>query len=235
MKRWRVINVTKEHLSKDASYSLLTIIINRGKGSKVLNYAKELGAKEASCFLGKGTIRSKVLHMLGMDEVEKEIILVIIPSSKEDDIIFKLNKKFNFEKTNFGIAFIMPLVGISNFIKDTKIIWNENISEYDSYNYTSLFVVVDKGKGMDVVEISQKAGYYGGTIIKAHGSAGKLNIVLDMIVEPEKELVLMLMESKDADHLASILNKQLNLDKPNTGMLVKVGVSKTIGLFNNRN
>lgn len=39
---------------KDRSFSLLTIIVERGKGSKILNFARNQGAIDASCFLGKG-------------------------------------------------------------------------------------------------------------------------------------------------------------------------------------
>lgn len=226
--------MVNQELPNGMSFSLLGIIVNRGKGSKILSFASEMGAKDASCFFGKGTINNNVLKMIELNEVAKEIILIVVPGDRETEILDKLNEKFHFDRPNHGIAFMMPLAGILKIKQDTSIKWkNSSLPAKNQWDYTALFLVVDKGKGESVIRISQDAGYYGGTIIKARGSASQLNIVLNMVVEPEKEAVLMLMRSKSAHRLAVLLREQLHLDQPNTGILVKIGVSKTIGLFQN--
>ncbi len=226
--------MVNHELSNGMSYSLLAIIVNRGKGSRILGFAREMGARDASCFFGKGTINNNVLKLIELNEVAKEIILIVVPGDRETEILVRLNEKFHFDRSNHGIAFTMPLACILKIKQDTSIKWdNSGLPAKNHWDYTALFLVVDKGKGESVIRISQDAGYYGGTIIKARGSASQLNIVLNMIVEPEKEAVLMLMESKSARQLAVLLREQLHLDQPNTGILVKIGVSKTIGLFQN--
>ena len=65
---------------QDQPYSLLTVIVNRGKGSKVLRFVSKLGVTRASCLLGKGTIKNRTLDLIEMDEVNKEVILIIVPS-----------------------------------------------------------------------------------------------------------------------------------------------------------
>ena len=220
---------------QEKSFSLLTIIVNRGKGSKILDFARKNGVRNASCLLGKGTMNNKMLQMIEMNDIEKEIILAIIPTTKEDEILKQLNLKFNFARKNFGIAFTTPLCGIMNMKKDPLIKWNNSqILSTTQRDYEVLFIIVNKGKASSVIETSQNAGYYGGTVIKGRGSASKLNIVLDMMVEPEKEAVLILIESKKANQLATLLYEQLLLNQPNTGVLFKIGISKTIGLFQNR-
>jgi len=223
--------MVNQELPNGTCFSLLAIIVNRGKGSKILSFAREMGARDASCFFGKGTINNNVLKMIELNEVAKEIILIVVPGDKETEILDKLNERFHFDRPNHGIAFIMPLAGILKIKQDTSIKWSNSSLTKSQWDYTALFLVVDKGKGESVIRISQDAGYYGGTIIKARGSASKLNIVLDMVVEPEKEAVLMLMRSKSAHQLATLLSERLHLNQPNTGILVKIGVSKTIGLF----
>lgn len=213
-------------------YSLLTIIVNRGKGSKVMQFARSLGAKGISCLLGKGTVQNSILQMMEMNDVNKEIVLIVVPSAGEKHILQELNNKFQFEKQNHGIAFAMPLAGILCLKSDTTFKHkNLDLSARMQNEHTVVFLVVDKGKAETVIEISQNAGYYGGTIIKARGAASSLNLVLDMIVEPEKEAVLMLTETKRVDQLARLLHDQLHLAEANTGILVKLGVSSTMGLF----
>jgi len=226
--------MVNQEMPNGMSYSLLAIIVNRGKGSKILGFAREMGAKDASCFFGKGTINNNILKMIELNEVAKEIILIVVPGERETEMLDRLNEKFHFDRPNHGIAFTMPLSGILKIKRDTSIKWNNcSLPVKNQWDYTALFLVVDKGKGESVVRISQEAGYYGGTIIKARGSASNLNIVLDKIVEPEKEAVLMLMKSKSAHQLAVLLREELHLDQPNTGVLVKIGVSRTTGLFQN--
>lgn len=219
----------------EMSYSLLTIIVNRGNGSKVLKFAREKGASDASCLLGLGTIDNKMLKMMEMNDVEKEIILIVVPTSKENELLNQLNMKFNFERKNHGVAFTMPLAGILKMKRDDLVRWhNDRAVQETQMDYVLLFIIVDKGNAANVIQISQDNRYYGGTIIKARGSADKANMVLDMIVNREKEAVLILMKRKNANHLATLLTEKLHLDQPNMGTLVQIGVSKTIGLFQNR-
>ncbi len=221
-------------LANDMSYSLLIIIVNRGKGSKILQFAHQNGASDASCFFGKGTIKSSLLRMIEMNEVDKEIILIVVPGERENEILNHLNMKFHFDHPNHGIAFTIPLAGVLRMKRDSAIRWKKSSSPAENQSdYTAILVIVDKGKADKVIQISQNAGYYGGTVIKARGSADKINRILDMIVEPEKEAVLMLKRSERANQLAVLLNDQLQLDQPNMGILVKIGISKAIGLFRN--
>lgn len=218
----------------DLFYSLLIIIVNRGKGSKILEFVHKKGVNKASCFLGKGTIKNNLLRLIEMDEVNKEIIMIVVPLDIEAEILKQLNIKFHFQRPNHGIAFTIPIARISKWKKDALIQWEEvNADANSQYNHVVLFLIVDKGNAEMVVQISQQAGYFGGTIIRARGSASKLNMVLDMVVEPEKEAILILTERNKADQLASLLSKHLQLCHDNTGILIKLAISNTIGLFLN--
>ncbi len=224
--------MARQELTAEMGLSLLVVVVNRGKGSKVLNFACEKGANDASCLFGTGTVNSRMLQMLEMNDVDKEVILIVVPTARETEILNQLNMKFHFERKNHGIAFTVPLAGIMKMKRDTSVRWSHTgESQHTQGDYVALLTIVDKGKAASVVQISQTAGYFGGTIIRARGSAGKLNVVLDMIVEPEKEAVLMVVEGARANHLAALLKQQLHLDQPNRGILIQMGVSQTMGLF----
>lgn len=214
------------------AYSLLIIIIERGKGSKLLDFALRHGAIDASCLLAKGTVRSSVLQLIEMNEVDKEIVITIVPATIEALFLEKLNKRFHFDRPHHGIAFKMSLAGILKIKKDANVKWKKaSVTEISEWEYTALFMVVNKGQAEKVIEISQNAGYYGGTIIKARGTSNQIDRVLNMVVDPEKEAVLMIMESQRAQHLADLLYVKLQLDQPNTGFLCKIGVEQALGLY----
>ncbi len=216
----------------DKSYSLMVIILDRGKGSRVLELACQMGACDASCVLGKGTIKNKFLQMIAMDEAEKEIILIVVPSQREVEILNFLNGKFHFERPGHGIAFTMPLAGLLKIKKDETVGWKtSDLSERARSEYTAVFLLTGKGIAEKAVQISQDAGYFGGTIIKAHGSADKSNLIFHMSVEPEKEAALLLMSSDRADDLADLLHERLGLGGDVKGTLVKIAISRVVGLF----
>ncbi len=216
---------------RKANFSLLTVIVSRSKGSRALKTALSCGALEASCFLGKGTIPNTGLHMLEMNEVHKEIILAAVKSSCEQDILDRLSDVFHFERPNSGIAFTMPVSEVVRFGKvSQKNIIGDESQVKDQGSHGAVLLIVNKEQGQAVIDIAQKHGYFGGTIIKARGSASALNVVLDMLVEPEKEVVLMVTEREQAHSLAEMLYQTLELYRDNTGIIAIVNINKTAGL-----
>lgn len=225
-----------QELSSDTSYSLLTVIVNRGKGSKVLQFINKLGVTRASCLLGKGTVKNPTLKLIEMDEVNKEIILIIVRSERESEILQQLKDKFHMDRPNHGIAFTMALAGILKVNNGQSLVWRNSqngITQYQDSKYVMAFLIVNKGKAEETIELCQNAGFYGGTIIKARGTASELNIIFDMIVEPEKEAILMVTERNKMPELARLLNEELKLQENNTGILAIVDINQTIGLFEN--
>jgi nitrogen regulatory protein PII len=198
-----------------SSESMVVVIVNRGKGSKILKFVNEMGITDVGCLYGKGTMQNKLRRMMEMDEVRKELIFIVIPSERETEILNRINKEFYLERKNHGIAFTIP-------IKDNL--------KGEPLDYSAIFLITDKDKAEQVIEISQEAGYFGGTIIETGKDTGKLNQVLDMVVEPDKEVVLMVLVSNSADSLMELLSDKLHLSQDREA-LIKVGVSKAVGLY----
>jgi len=226
----------KDGVSCHKSYSLLVIIVNRHKGSKILQCACKMGVSEASAVLGRGTIKNESLDFLELNEVYKEVIFIVVSSDREEEILDKLDKTFHFSKPNHGIAFTVSLAGILKMKRDSEVKWKEaNLPLTKKNRHTAVWLIVDKGKADEVINIAQDAGYFGGTIMKAHGSADNGNKILNMKVEPEKEVVLMITETSRVKGLAVLLNEKLRLNEENTGIMTMVDVNNVVGLFDENN
>jgi hypothetical protein len=188
-----------------------------------------MGAGDVSCLIGKDIIKNKFLQMIEMNEVDREIILTAVPSDRADKFLEGLNTKFHFDKKPRSVAFTLPVCGGMRIKRDASPRWSEDGCPAAAREFAALLLIVDKGKEETAVQICHDAGYYGGTIIKAHGSAGKLSVVLDMMVEPEKAAILMPMPSTLAERLAPLLREKLRLDEPNTGILIPLEVRGMVG------
>lgn len=130
-------------VNEEPAYRLLTVIVNRGKGSKVLRFAAQLGVTTASCLIGKGTIKNKTLEMMAMNEVNKEVIFMIIRTHREEEILTKLNEKFHFDKPHHGIAFTLSLAGIFHVREGYTVHWLQyagtHLQQHES-DYTLIWI-----------------------------------------------------------------------------------------------
>lgn len=91
--------------------------------------------------------------------------------------------------------------------------------------------IVEKGRACEVVAASKKAGAEGGTILSGRGSGIHDNKkVFGIILEPEKELVLTLVDRSIASQTMQAISSALNLDQPGNGITFLLKVEETAGI-----
>ena len=157
---------------------LLRIILPRGKGSKFMNILKDHGATAIGCFYGEGSAPSHVLASLAIDKTKKEIVTALIEEEFVKKVIENISEKL--QEVNSAVAFSTSLEG-------------ENKMEY-----VCLYVIVDRHQGQKAIHIAQDHGARGATVIHGRGSgeAVKSKLFLSMNIEPEKDLVIMLVKKR---------------------------------------
>lgn len=94
-----------------------------------------------------------------------------------------------------------------------------------------IVTIVNKGFAEDVVDAAKEAGAEGGTILKGRGTGIHENAKLfGMTIEPEKEIILTLVDDSKTKQILSAISSAVNLDKPHTGIAFVLDVEKTIGI-----
>ncbi|MBE0701400.1 MAG: P-II family nitrogen regulator [Acholeplasmataceae bacterium] len=211
-------------------FDLLCAIVNFGSGRKILKIAKQVGIQGGTVVLGKGTIKRKLLDLLDLGDVRKEIVLMITPRVLVDEAIEKMDEKFHFKKPNHGIVFVLSVsafLGTGHYEYKHKI--ESRGTEHMKHN--AIFVIVDKGRGELVVEAASEAGAKGGTIINARGSGiHETSKIFNMEIEPEKEMVLILIESELTEDVVASISLKVEIDQPGNGVMFVQDVSKTYGV-----
>lgn len=219
-----------ESCNASHDFELLTIIVNNGRGTKILNKAKKFGVCGGTILLGRGTVKSSFLRLLELYDEQKEIVLIIAGSLTAFALLDHLDKEYNFVKPHHGIAFCTPIARVAG----SKTCGTGNRSESEGVTtvmYNAIYVIVDKGNAENVIEAATKAGSTGGTIINARGSGiHETSKLFSMEIEPEKEVVLIISETAKTDAIASSVHEALQLDKPGNGIMFIQSVSKIYGL-----
>jgi len=217
-------------------YSLICCIVNAGRASKILEFAKKYGVKGGTISIGRGTIHHRLLKLLALDEVRKEIVTMVVERELASQAIAGISKDMDFEKPNHGIAFsysVAEFIGRSRKIK-TEI--NETdvkgvIKEKDMYNI--IYAIVNKGSAEDVIDAANKAGSEGGTIINARGAGiHEVQKLFDVPIEREKEEVLIITKKELKNGIIESIRKELKIDEPGNGVLFVLDVDEVYGLHN---
>ncbi|HHU55394.1 MAG TPA: P-II family nitrogen regulator [Acholeplasmataceae bacterium] len=206
-------------------------IVNEGLGNKVLKILKEQGVNGATIFKGKGTVHDKISTFFALDDVRKEIVISGCDEETGDKAFLEVCNRLKLDKPKRGICFSITLEAIigSNFYDSSRKI---NVKEEDNMENKLIVVIVERGNGEAVVDAALKAGATGATIVNARGSGiHETQKVFNIEIEPEKEIVLLLVESENTDTITDEIRKELRIDEPGRGIIFILDVHKTFGLY----
>lgn len=212
-------------------FKLIYVIVSHGMGSKILGNAKDCGITGGTIVLGRGTISNAILNFLSFYDERKEIVLMAADVQTADRALEKLNKKFQFEKSNHGIAFTTRTGEIYG---SSCIVCEENEEERGAGRsmYKIIITIVDRGKAEDVIDAAKAAGSKGGTIINARGSGiHETSKLFHMDIEPEKEMVFILSKEDVTETIVSSIRKKLEIDKPGNGLVFIQDVNNVYGVY----
>lgn len=100
--------------------------------------------------------------------------------------------------------------------------------------YDLIITIVKRGLAEDVVEAAKKAGAAGGTILHGRGTGIHEKVkIMGIAIHPEKEIVLILINTDITDKVSKAIAEAVEIDKPGHGVSFVIGVKKTAGISHN--
>ncbi len=205
-------------------------VVNRGKANAVLHKAQEYGARGGTIFLGEGTVHSRLLEQIGLDESHKEILM--IPASRQ--LCRKLHdmvcREFMFTKRNRGIAFTIPFRRRTLQESGVK---PESPAGGAAPAYSCIITIVDKERGKDCLKAAWAAGARGGTLVHGRGAGVPTEFYYPLVIEPQKDIIIIIAPREKAAPIKERFASELELEKPGKGILFILPVLQTSGLFEN--
>lgn len=210
---------------------LITVIVDCGKGSRVLKVARENGLTGGTVIIADGTVQHGFLNFLGISDVKKEMILIAAEKAASENALEALNRELQFDKPHHGIAYVTSLCRVSGASALNCVVEDELDGEGEGM-YHVINVIVDKGRAEDVIDAATAAGSRGGTIINARGSGiHETRRVFGMDIEPEKEIVMILAKSEVTEKIIDSISNKLEIEKPGNGIIFVQRAIKTYGLY----
>lgn len=196
---------------------LLRVILPRGLGSEFMKVLQKNNAKSIYCLYGYGSANNAISNMLHVDKIKKEIVTAALDDESVRKVLSDLSEKL--DKANSAIAFTSPLY-----------YEGEETMNFD-IEYVALYVIVDRQNGQQAVQIAQENGAKGATLIHGRGSAKEVkSILLNMNIEPKKDIVIMLVKKDLVGKIRNAIYEQMNLDEENKGIIYSLPVMEVRGL-----
>ncbi len=221
-----------------ARTKLLLGIVNRKDELKLKEVIDDCSVALSYTFDGMGTARSQLLDYLGIGETEKTIVLSVIPETDEERIMRNLRRELSLYLAGRGIAFTIPLTGISKIVADgitgaatNKLTDWGKIMKSSDRKFDLVVVAVAANFVDQAVDAARSAGAAGGTIIRAQSMKNdKAEQFIGITLVQEQEILLVLTKKENTEPILSALSASVGAKTEAGGVIFSVPVDRTAGI-----
>ena len=150
---------------------LLVGIINKEDEKRFTEIVNESCVALHFSGVGHGTARSSYMNYFGFNEIEKRLTMSLIPDGMEHSVLSAIGHGLKLYLVGRGIAFTIPLSGISSIVNDA-ILSGEEKYEVMSANRAPISKKKKENKPMHELVIAVVNTKYTDTAIEAARAAG---------------------------------------------------------------
>ncbi|MBR2324694.1 MAG: hypothetical protein IKA53_01470 [Clostridia bacterium] len=186
-----------------------------------------------------GTASSEMRDILGFENNEKAALLSVLPRDAAKEMLTRLRRGLKIGSTNSGIAFTVPITGLSKLVlrmmesADTPTETNDKRrnSRMDSTKYSMIAAIVNQGYSENVMEAARAAGAAGGTVIHSssvgnHALAGAWGFA----VEEAREIVMIVADNESKLPIMQAISDACGIKSEAKGVVISLPIEDVIGL-----
>ena len=211
--------------------SMLVAIVNHTDEAKILKIINKYKVGFKYVMYGEGTASSSLLEYFDLNDEEKAIILSVLPNGMCKKILIEISDKINVNESGKGILFSIPLSSSTKYMLDYyKNSEMEDIEMEEAYRHL-IVTIVNQGYAEKVMTEAKKSGATGGTTINGRGLGdGKAIKFLNISIEPEKDIVLILVPTDKKNSIMEAILNNCGLKTPGAGICFSLPVDHVVGL-----
>ncbi len=221
------------------AYRMLLLIATPKLVGKALGMFKEENIPIQYVFHAQGTATSEVMDMLGLDGVDKNVLMSMMSKEWADEMRRKLRKKLHLGMPNTGIAFTLVMSGGSGHIvqimegmePEERKSAERNETDMTENEYSMIMAIVNQGFSEEVMNAARPMGASGGTVFHSRRVGTKEAMKFWKIsVQEEREVVLILAQKEDKLAIMQEIGKQCGMNSKAQGIVMSLPVDGIEGL-----
>lgn len=225
---------------KKVSYRMLFLIATPKLVKKAADLFNQSDVPVQYLFHAQGTASSEVMDMLGLDGVDKNILMSMMPKAFAGEMLSKLQKKLHLGMPNTGIAFTITIAGGSAHIvrlidslqpEVNRTLLERNETGMAGSEYYMIMAIVNQGFSEEVMNAARPVGASGGTVFHSRriGSAEAMKF-WKISVQEEREVVIILAGKDDKQAIMEAIGQQCGMQSKAQGMVMSLPVDGVVGL-----
>ncbi len=185
---------------------------------------------------GRGTAKSQTLDLLGIEASEKAIHQTVVTHNKLHELIGILERDFQIDLPDKGIALAVPLAGISG--KKALDFYAGGHSEDEMQRYEKkgtaemelIIAICNKGYTEDVMDAARSAGAGGGTILHAKGTGSAYaEKFFGLSIVDEKEIIYIVSKKENRNAIMQAITDHAGAGTNAHTLVLSLPVTDTAG------
>ncbi len=223
---------------------MLVAIVDRAKAKRLSEIFQKEGTHFQFMINGMGTASSEILDVFGIGRLEKAVVICLVPDVRLPDIIKAIDEEFRLDKRGSGIAFVLPLTGVSSptyqayekELRHYKERWDQLMEKeteriQPELKHDLIIAIVNQGCSDELMDAAKQAGARGGTVVQAHKiGMEEAKKLFGISVHLERELVLIVTHRKEKKAIVDAIVSSCGFKTEARGIVFTLPVEDVIGL-----
>ena len=216
-------------------FLLITITKNDDSNEFLEFFRKHQSACEYTQF-GRGTARSEILDMLGIERSKKAVHLSVVTHNKLYELLPALETEMKIDYPDRGIALAVPLAAVIsrdtlNYLSNGK--QNDEMIPHEKRkdnNMEMIIAICNKGYADDVMDAARKGGATGGTVIQAKGTASENEKKFyGIMIADEKEMLYIVSPRENRNAIMKAVTEAVGPETKAHTIVFSLPVAETAG------
>lgn len=226
--------------NKKPVFRMLFLIATPKLVKKAVDLFKQEDVPMEYIFHAQGTVSSEVMDMLGLDGIDKNVMMCMMPKLFADSMLKKLQKKLHLGMPNTGIAFTVIISGGSGRLvqlmemmlpAEEQMLAERNGNEMADNEFYMIMAIVNQGFSGAVMEAARPVGASGGTVFHSRRVANEEAMKFWKIsVQEEREVVIILARKEDKLPIMKAIGEKCGMQSDAHGLVMSLPVDRIVGL-----
>lgn len=227
-------------MERKGDYQLLMLISTHKLADKAADMFLKSALPIQYRLNAEGTASSEIMDMLGLGTTDKAVLISTVPRSFGKAMLGKLHSQLRLDAVNSGIAFTIPLTGVSKLMLRMMEHTAEN-SEFsgdgkdgnrmEDTNYALIAAIVNRGFSNEVMDAARAAGAGGGTVVHSRSIGSEEGSSFwGLSVQEEKEIVLILAEHDKKKDIMRGISEHCGMHSEAKGVVMSLPIDSVMGI-----
>lgn len=221
-----------QKVQKPEQMALITTIIERGSGNRLMRLYTENHVFTHIRCEGTGTATSEILDILGLGSSEKDIVFSLAPLSAARRLLDRLDDELRGAAPGRGIAFTMPLTAVNSLLATAVAMSTKKESggnqEMDTAQKSSLILIlVNQGFTGVVMDTAKKAGARGGTVIRGRWAGeDQTGQLPGLFSQSEKDILFIVVPKEIRNQVMDAVNDKHGVQTQEGALVCSLGIDR---------